>query len=67
MGKKTVQAMDPEKAKEALLAAIDGWDIYEEILSLEPHRDLRRQEGDGYAEKRMRGPKPRLQKNRKSE
>ncbi len=32
MGKKIVEAMDPEKAKEVLLAVIDGRDIYEEIL-----------------------------------
>jgi len=32
MGKKIVEAMDPEKAKEVLLGVIDGTDIYEEIL-----------------------------------
>ena len=32
MGKKIVEAVDPEKAKEALLAVLDGKDIYEEIL-----------------------------------
>ena len=32
MGKKIIEAMDPEKAKEVLLAVIDGRDIYEEIL-----------------------------------
>ena len=32
MGKKIVEGMDPEKAKEVLLAVLDGRDIYEEIL-----------------------------------
>jgi hypothetical protein len=32
MGKKIVEAMDPEKAKEVLLGVVNGNDIYEEIL-----------------------------------
>ncbi len=32
MAKKIVEAMDPEKAKEVLMAVIDGRDIYKEIL-----------------------------------
>jgi hypothetical protein len=31
MGKKIGEAMDPEKAKEVLLAVLDGRDVYEEI------------------------------------
>ncbi len=32
MGKKIVEALDPEKAKEVLLGVVNGNDIYEEIL-----------------------------------
>ncbi len=32
MGRKIVEAMDPEKAKEVLLGVVNGNDIYEEIL-----------------------------------
>ena len=32
MGRKIVEGMDPEKAKEILLAVLDGRDLYEEIL-----------------------------------
>ena len=36
MGRKIVEGMDPEKAKEILLAVLDGRDIYEEILGTGP-------------------------------
>ena len=67
MGKKLVEAMEPEKAKEVLLGALDGRDVYEEILGTGGAQGLKRQEGGGHAGRRMRWSKPRLRKYRKCE
>ncbi len=65
MGKKIVEAMDPEKAKEVLLGVVNGNDIYEEILGNGTAQETQMPKGEGHAGRRMRWSKPRLQRYRK--